>query len=144
MDSQLAQRLQALEDREAIKEAVGLYSLHILNNETSKIPDLFADDGVFRIESANLRIAGREALVAFFNRMSPGTTFPFVQTTTVVLDGDTARHIGVMDNPAYTDGRKGYQGIYHDALRRVGGRWLFTNRSFVFTQGGPPITIAKP
>ena len=143
MDSQFEQRLQALEDREAVKEAVALYSLHILNNETSKIPDLFADDGVFRIESANLRIAGREALVAFFNRMGPGTTFPFVQSSVVVLDGDTARHIGVMDNPAYTDGRKGYQGIYHDALRRVGGRWLFTDRCFVFTQGGPPVAVTK-
>ena len=143
MDSQLEQRLQALEDREAIKEAVALYSLHILNNETSKIPDLFADDGVFRIESANLRIAGREALVAFFNGMTVGTTFPFVQSTAVVLDGDTARHIGVMDNPAYTGGRQGYQGIYHDTLRRVGGRWLFTDRRFHFTQGGPPIAVAK-
>ena len=143
MDSQLEQRLQALEDREAIKESVALYSLHILNNEPSKIPDLFADDGVFRIESAHLRIAGREALVAFFNHMTPGTTFPFVQSSAIVLDGDTARHIGVMDNPAYTDGRTGYQGIYHDTLRRVGGRWLFADRCFNFTQGGPPIPVAK-
>ena len=143
MEANLEQRLQALEDREAIKETVALYSLYILNNETSKIPDLFADDGVFRIDSANLRIAGRESLVAFFNHMTPGTTFPFVQSSAVVLDGDTARHIGVMDNPAYTDGRKGYQGIYQDALRRVGGRWLFTDRCFVFTQGGPPIAVVK-
>jgi len=143
MDTQLEQRLQALEDREAIKEVVALYSLHILNNETSKIPDLFADDGVFRIESANLRVAGREALVAFFGRMAPGVTYPVVQSTAVVLDGDTARHIGVMDNPAHTGERTGYQGIYHDTLRRVGGRWLFTERCFVFTQGGPPIPVTK-
>jgi hypothetical protein len=143
METQLEQRIQALDDREAIKEAVALYSLHILQAQTSKIPELFADDGVFRIESANLRIAGREALVAFFNRMTPGTTFPFVQTTAIVLEGDTARHVGVMDNPAYTGDRKGYQGIYHDALRRVGGRWLFTDRNFIFTQGGPPVPIPK-
>jgi hypothetical protein len=40
MDSRLEKRLQALEDREMIKEAVALYSLYILNNEASKIPDL--------------------------------------------------------------------------------------------------------
>jgi hypothetical protein len=139
----LLQRLQALEDREAIKEAVAMYSLHILNNEPSKVPDLFADDGVFRIESANLRIAGREALVAFYGRMTPGTTFPFIQTTAIVLNGDTAEHIGVMDNPAHMEGRKGYLGIYNDTLRRVSGRWLFTDRNFIFLQGDPARAVVK-
>ena len=139
---ELAQRVQALEDREAIKEVVAMYSLHILNNETAKIPDLFADDGVFRIASAGLHIAGREALIAFYNRMSPGTTYPVAQTTAIVLDGDTATHVGVMDNPAHTGGRKGYLGIYEDSLRRVDGRWLFTDRGFRFLQGGPPTPLA--
>jgi hypothetical protein len=139
----LSQRVQALEDREAIREVVAMYSLHILNNETSKVPDLFADEGVFRIESANLRIAGREALIAFFNRMTPGTTFPFAQTTAIFLEEDIARHIGVLDNPSYTENRKGYQGIYNYTLRRVGGRWLFTDRSFVFLQGDPLRAIRK-
>jgi len=132
-------RLQALEDREEIKEAVAKYSLHILNNQTSQIPDLFADDGAFRISSAGLNIVGREALIAFFSRMAPGVTYPFVQTTAIVIEGDTARHIGVMDNPAHTEGRQGYFGIYEDELRRVDGRWLFTDRHFRFLQGGPPV-----
>jgi ketosteroid isomerase-like protein len=134
----LERRVQVLEDREEIKEAVGKYSLHILNNEAPKIPDLFAEDGVFRIDSVGLNITGREALIAFFSRMTPGATYPFVQTTAIVLDGDTASHIGVMDNPAHIEGRKGYFGIYEDRLRRVDGRWLFTDRSFRFLQGGPP------
>jgi hypothetical protein len=142
MDS-LLQRVQELEDRETIKEAVAMYSLYILNNETSKIPDLFADDGVFGIESANLRVAGREALIAFFNYMKPGSTFPFVQTTAIVLNGDTARHVGVMDNPSHIEGRKGYMGIYNDTLRRISGRWLFTERSFTFLQGDPAIAASK-
>jgi hypothetical protein len=130
-------RLQALEDREEIKEAVAKYSLHILNNEPAKIPDLFAQDGVFHIDSLGLNIAGREALVAFFNQMGPGTTYPFVQTTAIVLNGDTASHTGVMDNPSHIEGRKGYFGIYEDKLCRVEGRWLFADRSFRFLQGGP-------
>jgi SnoaL-like domain len=133
----LARRIQALEDREGIKELVAMYSLHILDNETSKIPALFTDDGVFCIESSALRIAGREALTAFYNRMSPGTTFPVVHSSTIVLDGDTAQHIGVLDNPAHVEGRKGYLGIYRDQLRRVDGRWLFTERLFTFLQGEP-------
>jgi hypothetical protein len=133
----LERRLQALENREEIKEAVAKYSLHILNNETSKIPDLFAADGVFRIASVGLNISGREALIAFFNQMPPGATFPFVQTTAIVLDGDTASHVGVMDNPSHIEGRKGYLGIYEDKLRRVDGRWLFTDRNFRFLQGEP-------
>lgn len=135
---ELALRIKALEDREEIKEVAAKYSLHILNNEASKIPDLFAEDGVFRIESAGLNIAGHDALVAFYNRMPPGITFPVAQTTAITVDGDTATHTGVMDNPAHTEGRQGYLGIYEDWLRRVDGRWLFTDRSFRFLQGGPP------
>jgi SnoaL-like domain len=138
----LEQRVQALEDREAIKEAVAMYSLHILNGETSKIPDLFADEGVFRIVSAGLHIAGRDALIAFYNRMTPGSTYPVAQTTAIVLDGDTATHVGVMDSPCHTGERQGYLGIYEDRLRRVEGRWLFTDRTFRFLQGGPP--AARP
>jgi len=133
----LAERLQALEDREAIKETVARYSLHILQDETSKIPDLFTDDGGFRIASANLRIEGKAALTAFYNRMTPGVTYPFVQTSTIVIYGDTADHVGVMDNPSHVEGRQGYFGIYEDRLRRVDGRWLFVDRSFVFLQGEP-------
>ena len=139
---ELARRIKALEDREEIKEAAAKYSLHILNNETSKIPDLFTEDGVFRIESAGLNIAGRAALIAFYNQMPPGITYPVAQTTAITTDGDTATHVGVMDNPAHTGGRQGYLGIYEDSLRRVNGRWLFTDRSFRFLQGGPPASQA--
>ena len=138
----LARRIQVLEDREEIKEVVAKYSLHILSDETAKIPALFADDGVFRIDSSALRIAGREALTAFYKRMSPGTSFPVVHSTTIVLEGDTAQHIGVLDNPAHVEGRKGYLGIYHDQLRRVDGRRRFTERSFTFLRGEPRISTS--
>lgn len=129
-------RILALEDREQIKEVVALYSLYILQGQASRIPELFTEDGVFRT-SLDLRVQGRDDLVAFFSRMPPGVTFPIVQTTTITLDGDTAHHVGVMNNPAYLEGRAGYMGIYEDRLRRIEGRWRFSERSFTFVQGEP-------
>ncbi len=81
-------------------------------------------------------------MIAFYNQMPPGITYPVAQTTAITTDGDTATHVGVMDNPAHTGGRQGYLGIYEDSLRRVNGRWLFTDRSFRFLQGGPPASQA--
>ena len=132
-----ADRLQALEDREAIKEAVAKYSLYILTQETSKIAELFSEDGVFRIASANIHVAGRDALMAFYQRMTPGVAFPFVQTSTIEIEADRASHVGVMNNSAHVQGQTGYLGIYQDKLRRAEGRWLFTDRSFIFLQGEP-------
>jgi hypothetical protein len=131
-------RLEALEDREAIKEIVATYSLHILRDRPSEIPALFIDDGLFRIDSAGLHVSGREALTAFFSRMTPGASYPLVQPAVIKLDGDTALHIGVMENPSHQTGRPGYFGIYEDRLRRTNGGWRFIERSFTFLQGGPP------
>jgi hypothetical protein len=138
----LERRIQALEDREEIKEAVAKYALNILNNEPSKNADLFTDEGVFRIDSIGMNISGREALAVFFARIAPGRTYPFAQTSTIAIDGDDAIHLGVLDNPAHTEGRKGYFGLYEDKLRRVNGRWLFTDRHFRFLQGEPPATAS--
>lgn len=132
----LAERVQALEDRDQIRETVANYSLYILQNQTFKIPELFTDDGVFRT-SGDLRVSGRADLIAFFGKMTPGVTFPIVQTTSIALTGDTATHVGVMNNPAYVEGRSGYMGVYEDQLRRSEGRWRFSERSFTFLQGQP-------
>ena len=129
-------RIQALEDRAEIAEAVSKYSLFILAGEAGRIPELFTDDGIFAIRSGNLLVEGRDALVAFFGQMQPGSAFPFVKTDTIELRGDEADHTGaMMGNPA--NGRIAYLGIYKDKMRKSGGRWLFAERNFTFIYGDP-------
>lgn len=140
----IEERLGALEDRVGISEAVATYALHIMRGEAVNIPDLFTADGRLVIESGQIDVAGREALEAFFGRMQPGTAFPFVRTSCIELDGDHAVHTGVMMSQAVGE-RSGYIGIYTDQMRRVSGRWLFTERRFVFSQGDPyaKVDVAK-
>lgn len=130
-------RLQNLEDRESIREAVAAYSLRILNHEFASIPDLFCEDGLFHIAAANLNIEGREKLNAFFGMMRPGVAFPFVQSSAITVDGDEATHVGVMQNVPHTSDAPCYLGIYNDRLRRVEGRWLFAERRFHFVLNDP-------
>lgn len=130
-------RLSNLEDREAIREVVATYSLHILNNDFAQIPDLFCHDGAFHISSANLHVVGREKLAAFFGAMRPGTAFPFVQTSAISISGDEASHLGVMQNPPAQPNAPCYLGIYEDKLRKVADRWLFAERHFRFVLNDP-------
>lgn len=135
--SNLEDRIRKIEDREAIREAVAAYSLRILKNEFDSIADLFCNDGVFHITAANLHIVGQEKLKAFFGMMRPGVAFPFVQTSTIAIAGDEARHVGVMQNVAPRPDAPCYLGIYDDRLRRVDGRWLFAERLFRFVLNDP-------
>lgn len=135
--SSIESRLQKLEDRESIREAVAAYSLRILKHEFASIPELFCDDGVFHIAAANLNVVGQEKLKAFFGMMRPGVAFPFVQTSTITIDEDVATHVGVMQNVAPTAEAPTYLGIYHDRLHRVEGGWLFAERRFRFVLNDP-------
>lgn len=129
------QRLEMLEDRNAISEVISLYSLLILQNEAKRIPELFTDDGIF--QTSGIRLEGQDQLKGMFESMAPGVTFPLVRPAVITIDGETATHVGVMQSPPAA-GRDGYVGIYTDSLRKSGGRWLFTMRDFNFVQGGPP------
>lgn len=132
----IEERLGALEDRVAISEVVSTYALHILRGEAIKIPGLFTDDGRLLIESGQIDVAGRAALEAFFSRMQAGASYPFVRTSCIDLDGDSALHTGIMMSQP-TGERSGYIGIYTDRMRRVAGEWKFAERRFVFSQGDP-------
>lgn len=134
MSDDLQRRIDILESREAIKEAAAAYAHGIIGGGEG-VAALFTDDGVFRIDDANLKIEGREALDAFYGRMQVGTSYPFTCDHIINIDGDDATLVCSMDNPAHDEGRKGYCGIYHDTMRRVNGKWLFAERSFIFLQG---------
>jgi len=135
-DSDVAARLEYLEDRAAITDLVGAYALHVAAADYSRLADLFTIDGIFRA-GTNV-VAGREVLRDFFSRsLVPGKTVPITGNLSLAIDNDEARCACLMATTYHSGKAGGFCGRYDDVIRREDGAWKFFSRHFTFYHGKP-------
>jgi uncharacterized protein (TIGR02246 family) len=133
----LEQQVQALTDREEIKELTARYAHGVARGEGAKVAELFTDDGVF-INRLNPNdpptvVRGREALQKFYTNIRRNTALPCIHNHLITLAGDEATgtcSIEVritMKNQSMIG-----SGYYEDRFRRENGRWKFVERDCTF------------
>ena len=134
-----AEAIQAMLDREAIRDLACRYAHYVWQRDAAAIAELFTEDGL--METPDLPdITGppgdRRVLRA---RSSPSMDlYPFVHNHVVDLDGDTATGTCYLDLRSRTDEHHIMAaGYYEDRYRRVDGRWLIAGRDLTMVSFFP-------
>jgi hypothetical protein len=126
----LEQRVEALEARNAISELRAAYCWHTARARREALVELFTPDGIFEntrdAAAEPVRVEGRDALFAFFSRMTPARRIPLVMNEVVRIAGESAEGTCAM----MALGKDHFCGHYIDDFRKAGGRWLFSRRRF--------------
>ena len=129
----LEQRLQALEDAEAIRNLKAHYAALCDNNyDADGIAALFTEDALW--ESPGLgRFQGREAIREFFRGASGIFSFAIHYSLNgqIEIDGDTARAQWYLFMPCLVAaGNRAMwrASIDHETYTRVGGTWRFRHK----------------
>jgi len=141
MDDAITHRLQALEDRESIRELQATYCFLVDDRHFDELVDeWFTEDACCDFRDTKGKVgpfvsAGREEIRVFFTNVV-GTLLDdmchTVHNERITVDGDT----GCADlyfeltaiHPGNGDGVVG-TGRYVDRYRRVNGRWRFAERN---------------
>jgi ketosteroid isomerase-like protein len=126
--SDIEHRLQAVEDKDAIRELTARYCHLVREGDVDGYAALFTPGATF--ESGDRRYEGHDELRAMLveasERVRPS---PFIQNHVIELDGERATGRCsveirlVQSGEAYTAA-----GHYRDSYRRVDGAWLFERR----------------
>lgn len=123
-------RIQALEDKDAIRELTARYCWAVARGDLEAVVQLFCEDGWFAMNDR--RFEGRDGIrKSYAAGMSDLSPKPFIHNHVIELQGDRASgHCAVeiravQDGEAYTAA-----GYYEDHYRRVDGQWKFASRSF--------------
>jgi ketosteroid isomerase-like protein len=129
----LEQRLQVLEDAEAIRNLKGHYAARCDKNyDADGIAALFTEDALW--ESPGLgRFEGRDAIRGFFRGASVIFSFAIHYSLNgqIEVDGDTARAQWYLFMPCLVAaGNRAMwrASIDHETYARVGGIWLFRHK----------------
>jgi uncharacterized protein (TIGR02246 family) len=134
----LEQRVQRIEDREAIRDLILAYAVRLDARDFDAYVDLFAQDGVWQ-NGATIR-RGREEIRAMLTDIygeDPGAdpadpSYRIVSNVEIELEGDRAtarsRQLTIMRG---ADGAPEpvLSGIYEDRLVREGGVWKILHRT---------------
>jgi len=121
-----------LEDKDAIRELLAWYCFHFDGGRFDEWLDLFTPDGVFEVHGVG-RFVGRAQLRAFLANVPSANGVPTmkhcVMNDIVCVDGDvaTAQSYVLVARPGERV-ELGVAGRYEDRLRRVDGRWRFSER----------------
>ena len=128
--SRIEDRLQAIEDREEIRELTARYCHAIAAADVAAIVGLFCEDGSFCINGQVT--TGTAALTEFYSTFSDTPPMPFIQNHVIDELGVSSARARcsaeirlVQDGVAVTGA-----GWYNDSFRRVDGRWKFSERQF--------------
>ena len=136
MAKSLEQRIQELEDRDAIKELTAKYCWNLSHGEGEAVARLFTDDGVLDVTgAANGPVRGMEALLKFYRSSvrEPEQAIPFIQNHIIHVDGDNAHGTCGIEARFTRNGESvTAAGYYEDKYRRVGGQWRFVERKIFF------------
>ena len=126
----LEDRIQAIEDREAIRELTTRYCHAIAAADAATIVDLFCEDGAFITGDRESR--GKDALQKFYGGLAKQPPIPFIQNHVIdELSGDTARARCSAEIRMVQEGKSvTTAGWYDDTFRRVDGKWKFDERRF--------------
>jgi hypothetical protein len=139
----IEQRLQVLEDREAIRDTLLDYCTQIDLGDMAGVADVFTDDAVLELEglarSMDGEYRGRRAIIDDFYAHSaspdggaPGSTLPMTghlaTNMRIDVDGDTATTLAyffeIVDSLVLI-------GTYQHRLRRDPDRWRFSFKRIV-------------
>lgn len=136
MAKSLEQRIQELEDRDAIKELTARYCWHVSHGEGEQVAKLFTDDGVLDVPgAANGPVRGMEALLKFYRSSVkvPEAAIPFIQNHIIHVNGDEAHGTCGIEARFERNGESvTAAGYYEDKYRRVSGQWRFVERKIFF------------
>jgi len=138
--SDLNARLQALLDREEIRDLVCRYAHLVWQNRPLDTVGLFAEDGVMDMGADGGRIEGRAALGAVYSRqVGEMILHPFVHNHVIELDGERASGFAYLDLRCVREGQSLIgSGHYLDRYVRERGRWRFSYRSLIMHYLVPP------
>ena len=126
----LAQRLQVLEDIEAIKRLKARYCLHVDAREPDKVADLFTQDAVWDGGAVG-RYEGQDAIRAFMRGLPEMLSFAlhFVMNPLIEVDRDQATgHWYLVEPCTMVKNNQAVWGtaMYQDRYVRENGEWKFT------------------
>ena len=123
-------RLQAIEDREEIRELTTRYCHAIAAADITGIVDLFCEDGSFCMDDRTT--TGTAALTKFYSAIAQSPPIPFIQNHVIdELKESEARARCSAEIRMVQDGESiTTAGWYNDTFRRVDGRWKFQERRF--------------
>lgn len=132
--STIEERLQRLEDRDAIHQIFIDYGRHLDAGDWDAYAALFAEDGEVLLGPMG-RAQGRDAIRDLMQRtLTPGlgTSFHIISSPMVVLDGDSATSEVMWTvlqrrpdgGPVLT-----MMGRHRDVLSRVDGQWFIQRRA---------------
>ena len=135
---QFERRLRQLEDREAIRELIALYSLAVDDRDIDKLSACFSRDGTFRSVDGVMDAHGRDAVISQFhgrfavlgpsNHFTHDAVFEFDESNENRATGLINGHAEVVRN-----GQAMWASIrYRDEYVREGGRWRFRDRLLAF------------
>jgi len=135
--SQIEDRVQAIEDREEIRELTARYCHAIAAADVAGIVALFCDDGSFCIDGRVIK--GTAALTEFYSGVLATPPIPFIQNHVIdELDGSQARARCSAEIRMTQNGESiTAAGWYDDSFRRDDGRWKFLERRFKFFHAVP-------
>jgi uncharacterized protein (TIGR02246 family) len=123
-------RIQALEDKDAIRELTARYCYAVARNEPEAVVALFCKDG--SLVMFDRAFQGHDELRRAYAQGTPGVApKPFIQNHVIELDGDRAQGMCAVEIRAIQNG-EAYTaaGYYEDEYRREDGEWKFACRRF--------------
>jgi hypothetical protein len=123
-------QVQAMLDREAIRDLALRYAHLVWQNQPLATVDLFTADGSVDLGPDGGLIEGREALRAAYSHIVDGMVLhPFVHNHVIDLDGDSASGIAYIDLRCIRDGKSLMgSGYYEDQYAKEDGVWKFRSR----------------
>jgi ketosteroid isomerase-like protein len=133
----LEQQVQALADREEIKELTARYAHGVARGEGGAVAALFTDDGVF-INSFNqadppMVVRGRQELDKFYGSIKRNTALPCIHNHIINLDGDRATGTCSLEVRITRNNQSMIGSAYYDdTFRRENGHWKFVERKCTF------------
>jgi len=136
--SSIEERLQALEDHEAIRALIAAYRRALDEKDFEAYADLFGDDGEFVTGGRTFR--GRAEILAMLAELqatgaltvAAGDDRHLVTNVEIAVDGDgaTASSTWVyLTRGAGDEPQLALVGHYEDALRRTAAGWRFARRA---------------
>jgi len=146
-EASAAERLERLEDLEAIRDLARRYADCVWRRDVEGAVALFAADGVMDT-GERPPIRGRAALSSAYREMVAGSSefLPFVANHVIDLDGDRATGRCYLDLRATIDGeRRIGGGHYEDVYVRRADGWRFASRKLVlkFLEPAASATAAR-
>lgn len=124
----LEERVQALEDRDEIRELTARYCHAVARADVAAIVALFCEDGYFEMGDRVSR--GRAELERFYAAVAIPPPLPFIQNHVVELAGDEARGLCSAEIRMVRSGEAiTAAGHYEDRYRRVNSAWKFAGRT---------------